>query len=209
MLTDELQNILKRSTRLKYDEHIGKLLDIPQKYLSQIVPNRNIPISEFLKNYNSDTGTELIRFGKEVKNEIIRVLSNFDGLVFSEEDKNLVLLIIEEYIKPALYINRFTLMLGSIERTLNQYGLKFDQEKYRIDIPKALCEVDANNITRRIKSEITNELDILVQCSKLKNDVSESIIADTANILELKPNIMGIGINFNAIIDIIFRKRKI
>ena len=208
MLSEKHLKILKRSLMLKHEKHIGVLVGNPKNYLDQIIPNRYLPIPVILKEYNSDVGAELVRYGKELKDEIIRILSSFNDVIFTEEDKLMVISLVENYCNPDLYIKRFQLMLGSIERRMGQYGLKFDQGKYRTDIPKSLCEVGARNITRRIKQEIIIELDIFVQNSKSRIETTESVIAETANVLELKPNFMGLGINFNAIIEKFFRKRK-
>ena len=170
MLNDDSLKIVKKAIRLKYDEHVGKLLNIPDRYLSKIVPNKSLPISDILKDYNTDTMAELRRYENEIKSEIVRVFARLKEIGFTENDKNMVLSVVGDYSKPDLYTKRFQLMLDSIERTLSRYGLKFEREKYRVDIPQSLCDADAINTTRKIKAEISNELEMLVQSSKFKSN---------------------------------------
>jgi len=59
---------------------------------------------------------------------------------FTQEDKKSIMDLVDEYCNPELYLKRFKLMLSSIERKLFRYDQKLDLTKYRIDIPKSICE---------------------------------------------------------------------
>jgi hypothetical protein len=36
---------IRKAVKIKYDEHVGKLLSIPDVYLTEIVPNRGLPLN--------------------------------------------------------------------------------------------------------------------------------------------------------------------
>jgi len=208
MLNQKSIETIRKAIKFKYDEHVGKLISIPNAHLEKILPNRGIPVSEILNDFNKDSGKELSRYGDEIKSEVSRVLEKLKLNEFSEEDKKIILDIVDEYCKPKLYVKRFKIMLGSIEGRTFSYGRKIDLTKYRIDIPRSLCEVHAHNTTRRIRSKIENELDCLIESFNSKNAEPESNFSEVANCLELKPNVFGLGLNFNAIIDKIFKRKK-
>jgi len=68
--------------------------------------------------------------------------------------------------------------------------------------------VNARNTTQRIKAKIENDLDCIVESFNSKYNETESKVAKVADCLELKPNIMGFGFNFNAIINKLFKRKK-
>ena len=95
------------------------------------------------------------------------------------------------------------------QRTALKSYRKIDFKKYRIDIPKSLCEAYAHNTTQRIRSMIENELDCIIESFNSKNANSKSKVSEATNYLELKPNFFGLGLNFNAIIAKLFKRKKI
>ena len=140
---------------------MGKLITIPKAHLDKILPNKGIPIAEILNGLNKDSAKELIRYGGEIKSDILRILEKMKATDFSDEDKKLILDIVDEYCNPELYLKRFNIILTSIKKRLFSYGQTIDLTKYRIDIPRSLCEAHARNSTRRIRSKIENELNVL------------------------------------------------
>ena len=198
---------IRKVIKFKYDEHIGNLISIPNIHLDKIVPNRGLPINAILKGFNKDSGKELSRYGNEIISEISRILDKLKLSVFSEEDKNSILVIVDEYCKPELYLKRFTIMLNSIERRSFSYGRKIDISKNSIGIERAICESYARNNTRRIRSKIENELDCLVESYRSQNTEIVSKVTKVADCLELKPNFFGLGLNLNAFINRLRRKK--
>jgi hypothetical protein len=199
---------IRKSVKLKYDEHIGKLISIPNMHLSKIVPNRRIPLNDILKGFNDDSGKELFRYGDEILNEISRIIDKLKLSEFSEVDKESILGIVNEYCEHELYLKRFTIVLNSIERKIFSYGQKTDLEKNIIDLNRTICECYARNGTQRIKSKIENELNCLIESYRSKNEELKSKVAEVTDCLELKPNFFGLGINFNAILTKLRIKKK-
>ncbi len=209
MISQKSIDAIKKAINFKYDEHVRKLISIPNAHLNRILPNKSMPIIDILKGFNKDSGKELSRYGNEIKSEISRVIEKLQINEFSEEDKKIILDIVDEYCKPELYLKRFEIMLSSVERRISSYGQKIDFKKYRIDIPKSLCEAYAHNTTQRIRSMIENELDCIIESFNSKTANSKSKVSEATNYLELKPNFFGLGLNFNAIIDKLFKRKKI
>jgi len=174
MLSEEALVAIKKTINFRYDEHIGVLLAIPKKHLSKIVPNRGLPISEILEGFNSDTNNVLLEYGETLRREIIHALEKLKLQNFSEEDKMKIMDLVDNFCKAELYEKRFDLMLDAIERKLKGYGISFDRSKYRIDIPRSLCKVSANNTIRIIKSRLENDLSYLVESYKSQEDESNN-----------------------------------
>ena len=152
--------VLNASYKLAYDEHIGRLLSIPEKYLADIRPDKQIPYSDIFESYNSDIAQELNEFGNKLLVETKRILSS-KGIV-SSEDREEVTKGIGIHLQANLYIKRFDIFIESIGRTLSRYGLDFEPEKYRVDIQRSLAETNLNNKCRKIQMNILNEFDIFI-----------------------------------------------
>lgn len=208
MIREESIEAINKAIKLKYDEHVRKLLSIPNVHLARIVPNKSFSISPILGGYNKDIATELNRYGNDIKSEVSGVLEKLKLNEFSKEDKKLILNIIEKHCNPELYLKRFEIMINSIERTMSSYGMKVDPTKNRTDIPRSICEIYARNTIRRVKSEIENDLDIYIESFYSKEKLNENKMSAVANYLELKPNFFGLGLNLNAIIDRFLKRKK-
>lgn len=155
-----IKEILNRSYKLAYDEHVAELLSIPEKYLEEVRPNKQVRYTELLDAYNSDVARSLNEFGLTLEAETMKVLESKGSITVHE--KGDVQATIEDYLKPELYLKRFEILLESIDRTLSRYGLHFDAERHRVDIPKSLAEVHAKNTCRRIKEKVFNEIDVFM-----------------------------------------------
>ena len=98
----------------------------------------------------------------------------------SVEDRDQLLKIIDQYCLPDIYKKRYEIMLGSIEKKIKGYGIAFDINNYRVDIPKSCCEVGAENSIRKIKTIIANELNCHVVRNQTKHE--SELIAETRNV---------------------------
>lgn len=177
MLSEEALKTIRKAIKFKYDEHVSQLLSIPERHLDKIIPNKGFPIVKILEGLNADTAKELREYGHVLQTEIARILEKLGTSNFSEEDKELILHLLEDYCSPDIYKKRFDIMLNSIERKVKSYGMAFDIQDYRPDIPKSCCDVGAENSTRRIKAIISNELNCLV----VRNQQTISTNIDTCN----------------------------
>lgn len=155
-----IKEILNRSYKLAYDEHVAELLSIPEKYLEEVRPNKQVRYSELLEAYNADVARSLNEFGVRLEVETMKALESKGTITVHEKED--VQETIEHYLKPELYLKRFEILLESIDRTLSRYGLLFDAERQRVDIPKSLAEVHAKNTCRKIKAKIFNEIDVFM-----------------------------------------------
>ncbi len=147
MMNQKSIEAIRKAIKFKYDEHVGKLVSIPNSHLDKIVPNKGIPITDILKGFNKDSGKELSRYGDVIILEVSRIFEMLKLTEFSEEDKKLILDIVDEFCKPELYLNRFKVMLSSIERRSFSYGQKIDLANNRADMQRAICESYARNTT--------------------------------------------------------------
>jgi hypothetical protein len=186
MISQKSIEIIRKAIKFKYDEHVHKLLVIPEAHLQTIVPNQGIPVTGILGSFNKDTNIELKRYGDEIKSGVLRVLEKLKLSEFTEYDKKVLLNIVDEFCKPDLYLKRFDLMLESLERKTFSYGIKIDLSKYCIDNPKSICEVQAKNLIRMIKAKIDNELDCIIESSKSeKNKFTNDEMMNVEGLLEI------------------------
>ena len=179
MPIDETKKLLNQSIKFLYDEHVEILLYIPEKYLQEISPNKRFHFAEILKSFNKDTFDELIRYGEKLRKETLRVIKELN-LEISETEKDEIIKIINKYCDSSLYIKRFQIFINSTERKFQHYGMPFNLENYRIDLPQSLCEVGSKNNTRKIISKIINEIEI-VQFNKNTQKISDRSIFNKAN----------------------------
>jgi len=187
MLSEEAIKTIRNALKFKYDEHVSRLLAISEKNLSKIVPNKGLPIIEILEGHNADTAKEVRRYGEVLQSEIARMIEKLVLKDITEEDKEIVLLLLEDYCSPDLYKKRFVSMLSSIERKIKSYGIAFDITNYRIGIPQSRCDVDAENSVRKIKAIISNELNchIVRNQSKSSSEIDSRSVQVTAQISKL------------------------
>lgn len=144
---------------------------------------------------------------RRFNSEISRILSISGGFRNSNELER-AKEYVSKYFEEERYLKRFEGFLGGVERAANSYGLNFDRQAYRTDIASSIFEVGIKNSARRALASIHSEL-----IMHLRNDQPEpdENLPGANDILELKPNIMGIGINFNALFKRLrakFRKKK-
>ena len=208
MINQKSIEAVRKSIKFKYDEHVGKLISIPTVQLKKIVPNKNLQIYDILKAFNQDSSRELFRYGDDIRAEVFRILKKLRLNDFSEKDKNSILKIVDDYCNPDLYLNRFNIILASIEKKLFSYGQNFDLTKHRIDLPRAICESYARNTTRSIRSKIENDLDCFIESFSSKKIKGKRKLSEVTDCFELKPNWFGIGFNLNAIIDKFCKRNK-
>ena len=168
-------DILRRSLNLVYDDHVGRLLAISQPHLKSINPNKRLPLQEMLKQYNSDVGTEIIRYGNQLEAEVVGVIEKVKDNP-EAPPVEVVMEVIDEFVQPDLYKKRFDIYVQSIERRMRGFGIKLNLDEHRIDIPKSLSFVGADNNCRRIQSGIANAIDKLyLTRTSLENSSVESI----------------------------------
>lgn len=90
MLSEEAIKTIRNAVKFKYDEHVSRLLAIPEKHLRKIVPNRGLPIIEMLEGLNADTAEEVRRYGEEFRTELDRIIDNLGLNEFTEKDMALI-----------------------------------------------------------------------------------------------------------------------
>ncbi|WP_299021952.1 hypothetical protein [uncultured Photobacterium sp.] len=134
----------------------------------------------FLKEFERIMSTQETRLSQD---DFFK-LQTYIGKTFSEER----------------YIRRYEILIKGIEMKVARYGLKFDSGKYRVDLYATLYEVSVKNSLAVAVSSLNTELELYFGSKNTLNSVNE--------VFDIKPNVMGIGINFNALISKIFPANK-
>jgi hypothetical protein len=133
---------------------------------------------------------------KRFNSEISRVLSASGGFRHPDEVQHAKELV-AVYFQAERYLKRFEGFVESVEQAASRYGLKFDRQAYRIDLASSLFEVGVKNSTRRALASVQAELALHLHDIPL---TSEGTVPGVNDIVDLKPNVMGFGINVNALI---------
>lgn len=133
---------------------------------------------------------------KRFNAELTRILSGSGGFRSSDELER-TKEHVASYFREERYLKRFEGFLESVERVAASYGLKFDRRAYRTDLASSLFEVGIKNSTRRALASVQAELTIHLNDETAR---SEAILPGANDIVDLKPNFMGLGINLNALI---------
>jgi hypothetical protein len=139
---------------------------------------------------------------KRFNSEISRVLSVAGDFLRSDELERARELV-SPYFQEDRYLNRFDGFVESVERAASRYGLRFDRQAYRVDLASALFIAEVENATRRALASVQAELAIHAGDKPLP---PEPTLLRLNDIVDLKPNVMGFGINLNALIKSFWAK---
>ncbi len=133
---------------------------------------------------------------KRFNYEVSRILTTSGGFRSSEELEH-AKEHVTKYFEEDRYLKRFEGFLEGVERAAGRYGLKFDRRVYRTDIASSLFEVGIKNSARRALASVHAELAIHLSNDQLG---ARENFPSANDIVDLKPNFMGFGINLNALI---------
>lgn len=143
---------------------------------------------------------------KEFCAEIARILATAkpppDDEFFTQGMK-----LIEGYMDEQHYLNRLIVFGDGLCRKAASYGLALDPHTYRSDHAMALYETGVKNSLRNACTNIFAELAHHNQGTPPSGVWREGVLAINES-LELKPNIMGIGLNLNSIVKRLFRGKN-
>ncbi|MEL4204980.1 hypothetical protein C9E85_16035 [Plesiomonas shigelloides] len=133
---------------------------------------------------------------KRFNSEISRILSTSGGFCNSSE-LEFAKEFVSRFFEEELYLNRFEEFNKGVELAVRRYGLRLDGQAYRTDLASSLFEVEIKNSARRAVASVHAELTMHLTSDRIR---SREYLPVADDIVDLKPNFMGLGINFNALI---------
>lgn len=140
---------------------------------------------------------------KKFNSEISRILGASGGLKDAGELERMKELV-SAHFQEERYLKRFEGFLESIERSASRYGVKFDRQAYRTDLAASLFSCGATNSLRRANASVHAELALHLHEKSMNREPLPGI----NDIVDLKPNIAGFGINLNALFKRLATKCK-
>jgi len=141
------------------------------------------------------------RFNSEIS-RIFTITHGFQNADDLQRSKELIL----SYFQDDQYLNRFDGFVAGVERIVSRCGGRFDRKAYRTDMAAALFSVGVKNSNRRAISSVQSELNLhMTPRQPLMPDRS---IPGVNDIIDVKPNFFGLGINFNALFQRLREKSK-
>jgi hypothetical protein len=191
---DHISQECESETRAKIDSIYSSI-----KY-----ENGRLNVPDFNKAVNTIVGVIRLK-EKRFNSEISRLFAITHGFQNAEDlqrSKELIL----PYFQDDQYLNRFDGFVAGVERIVSRCGGRFDRKAYRADTPAALFSVGVKNSNRRAISSLQTELDLhMTTRQPLMPDRS---IPGVNDIIDVKPNIFGFGVNFNALFQLLREKFK-
>lgn len=107
--------------------------------------------------------------------------------------------LIEGYFQESHFLPRLNNFVQRVGRHASRYGIKFDESAYRLDLAAAAYEAGVKNRLRQAFTNVSAELVLHMGNTPKVGSWRNGVRAVTES-LELKPNVMGIGLNLNEII---------
>ena len=127
--------------------------------------------------------------------EICRVLSGPER-VLESADVERAEKSIASYFDESRYRKSFESFVASVERRAKSYGVPFDSAAYRVDFFEAAYKAGIQNGSRRALASVRAELALSAHGASMHTGGANA----SEDIIELKPNFMGFGLNLRALI---------
>ena len=197
-----LNEILKRKLNIIDSDCEASLMTDIQKIYSNINPPVSRSIALQLKAFEPTMLSSIIKKHRLFTTEMCRILKESNQKI-DENHINLITEIVEEKFGADKYKDRINTFLSSIERIYSRYGLVFDQNVYRTDLMKTTYSCSVQNYTRKIRADIAAELHLLIIAQNNETD----FLSNANEIIDLKPNFFGLGVNLNNLLKKIIKKR--
>lgn len=190
MLDEKQIELIDRKLRHVHQAHVGELMTITNRLVSQIEPNKNATVAKSLQAIPQDTLTAITRFGEGIILEVVGTVSALN-VDLDDKDKKTITAIVEKYLEESLYEKRFQILLESIQRHLGRYGMNVDLHQYRVDIQKSRYDVGTKNAIRSYITKLHNELDTFILKKRGKNanetEVQESKFEKANKAVKIEP----------------------
>lgn len=197
---------------MPHDSEVLSLLRIKLAYIDQDCEGENrASVTELERNVRYEGGRLHVPDPQKMANLLLRVISckekrfnaeisrilSASGVSLRPEELDMARELVGAYFQEDRYVKRFDRFVESVGIAASRYGLKFDPQVYRVDLASALFSAGVKNGTRRGLASVHAELAIHVRKQPLAPETETPGIND---IVDLKPNFMGLGVNLNALI---------
>lgn len=124
-------------------------------------------ISDFISIVGKSINSQSQEITKIIKTTIKDAMVPVDGALIKSITE-----LCESRININKYLNRFANFIDAIDRHYSRMGLKFDKERYRLDLPSSKYEAMVKTLVRRNNEKIKTELEILLHAADtVKNNI--------------------------------------
>lgn len=212
MLTPEQASTIDAQVRHLHKEHVGALLAVTNNLIARLEWNKKDKFHGIFRSVVPETAKALSEFGSRLITEIPTAVASMKrSLVASDRDE--ILSICEPYLDSALYFKRLTIFKESIERQLHRYAIAFDGAAYRFDLIDSMYKASIINSANNIMGRLQNRLDMMVYADAPSEAIppdqqSDSALEEANQLLDLRPNIFGVGLNLNHLVNKWLRRRR-
>lgn len=204
MLTPEQLESVEKAIAICERNHKREVCGLIKR-ISDYEPQSRIGPSQYLEGYLSHLGDALHRFEGKLTDEAIRV-TRIVCPVLSAEEKSRITEVCELSLNAVFYENRFQIFCDAIIRHFSRFGIRIDLDAHGVNRFKARHHAGVKNKLREINGILDTELSLLISNHpKHYNEVSGSWLNE---LLQLKPNFFGIGINLNYLISKFLRRKR-
>ena len=112
---------------------------------------------------------------------------------------------IRRYFEEERYLGRLERFVEGVHRKAASYGIPFDPQLYRLDLATAAFTAGVKNGSRRGLASVSAELTLYARSDKPN---SAGRFAWLSEVIDLKPNFMGLGLNLNALLKKAWGRKK-
>lgn len=164
--------VLRSALKLVYDEHVGRLLAIPQPFLDTMYPDKRTILQDIFTSYNTAVEAEISRYGDCMQTAVIEILER-GRATGNFPFKEAVIEVVDSFIDPNLYEVRFEKFVESIDRKSGWYGTDFGLANHRLEIPRSVAHIGAENGCKRVNRHLLTAIDALYLSQTSSNDAAQ------------------------------------
>lgn len=196
--------LLARSLARLSDEHRLGLSSVVSQSLAAIDFSQKSSIGKSFGIFQSASVSTQRAYGANVCVEVLKIIEQTNKSLTSN-DKLKILSVVDKYFHDSMYEDRWESFEKAVLRPYERRGMKLDLTPYRLDLNRSLYIADSINFVRLSRAKLADDLELIVQRSRVnesegvreKVGVEESKLEQVNRLIELEPNVFGVGVNLN------------
>lgn len=160
-VTPKQRELLERRLRRLREEHSNRLLVEESTALEKIEPSRPATVGPAYEQFLHLTAAALKDHCDQVRREVASFVDQaLLGLVASQIDE--ILQVAGKELNQNLYLERFDMFEGAIQRRFGRIGSQFDPTAVRLDLLRARQHAGTANNVSRFLASLRDDLDLRV-----------------------------------------------
>jgi hypothetical protein len=209
VLTPEQVETIEGRVRFIFEEHVATLHGVTNGVLQKLSPGNKHEYGTYCEALISETLEAISTLGDRASLEIPAAVVVLKADL-NEEDRDKVLEIWRKALDTDLYRKRIESFKESLDRKMQGYGMAVDYSTFRFDLIESRYLVGTANASRSVAAKLKSALDLHVYADGEQHHhrPPASILEKANEVVDLRPNFLGFGLNLNKVIEHFLRRRK-